>query len=103
MSLMMITATLREDAVDTVDAAIETLFAAVEAAQPEGVRYASTRLPDGVTSVILLQVDEGVENPLPSIPESRSSSRTSAGGSPGPRRRRRSRSRAPTACSRPCR
>ena len=103
MSLMMITATLREDAVDTVDAAIESLFAAVAAAEPEGVRYASTRLPDGVTSVILLQVDEGVENPLASIPEFVQFQQDLRGWITGPQRRLRSTSRAPTTCSESCR
>jgi hypothetical protein len=45
------------------------MFAALRQAQPEGIRYASFRLADGVTYVALLQVDDGVENPLPALPE----------------------------------
>lgn len=69
MALMMVTAQLEPETVAEVDAAIDVLFAALDQAQPEGVRYASTRLPDGLTAVILLQIEDGRENPLPSIPE----------------------------------
>jgi hypothetical protein len=47
------------------------MFAAIRRAQPEGIRYASCRLADGVTCVALLEVDDGVENPLPALPEFR--------------------------------
>ncbi len=47
------------------------MFAAVNAAQPEGVRYASVLLPDGETFVALLQVDDGADNPIPGLPEFR--------------------------------
>ena len=47
------------------------MFAAVNAAQPEGIRYASCLLPDGETFLAFLQVDDGVENPLPGLPEFR--------------------------------
>jgi len=32
-------------------------------------RYASSRLADGVTYVALLEIDDGVENPLPALSE----------------------------------
>jgi hypothetical protein len=44
---------------------------AVQEAQPEGIRDASCRLPDGVTYVALLQIDDGVENPLAALTEFR--------------------------------
>jgi hypothetical protein len=47
------------------------MFAAIEAAQPDGVRYASCRLPDGVTFVALLALDAGIDNPLEAIDEFR--------------------------------
>lgn len=65
----MIRATLKPEKVPEVDAAIDRLFAALDAAQPPGVRYASLREPDDVTAVILLDVDDDTENPLPQIPE----------------------------------
>jgi len=39
--------------------------------QPEGIRYAWCLLPDGETFVALVQVDDGVENPIPGLPEFR--------------------------------
>ena len=69
MALMMIRATLKPERVEEVDAAIERLFAALDAAQPAGVRYASLRMADDVEAVILLQLDDGANNPLPQIPE----------------------------------
>lgn len=59
------------DRAPEVDAAIERLFAAVRRQQPRGVRYTYGRLPDGETYVALLELDEGVDNPLPSLPEGR--------------------------------
>ena len=46
-------------------------LAAIEEAAPEGVRYASCRSSDGVSFVVLLALDEGIENPLAAIPEFR--------------------------------
>jgi hypothetical protein len=45
------------------------LFAARDYVRPEGVRYASTRVADSSTFVILLELAEGVEDPRPVIPE----------------------------------
>jgi hypothetical protein len=47
------------------------LAAVINAAQPEGIRYAWCLLPDGETFVTLVQVDDGVENPIPGFPEFR--------------------------------
>jgi hypothetical protein len=47
------------------------MFAAINAAQPEGIRYASLLLDDGETFVALVQVDDGAENPIPGFPEFR--------------------------------
>lgn len=68
MPLTIIQATLKPESVPQVDAAIERLFEALEAAKPAGVRYASLRLPDEVTAVILLEIEDEA-NPLPQIPE----------------------------------
>jgi hypothetical protein len=71
MSVHMVQAKIRRESVDDVQAATRRMFAAIDAAQPEGIRYASSLLPDGETFVALLQVDDGVENPLPGFPEFR--------------------------------
>lgn len=69
MSVMMIRAKVREDKVADVEAAATEMFSAIERAQPGGVRYASCRLADSATFVILLQLEEGTENPLTAVPE----------------------------------
>ena len=68
MSVHMVQAKVKRDSVTEFEAAAKTMFAAVDAAQPEGIRYASCLLPDGETFVAFLQVDDGVENPLPGLP-----------------------------------
>ena len=71
MSVQMVQAKIKAESVTDVQAAAKNMFAAINAAQPEGIRYASCLLPDGETFVALLQVDDGVENPLPGLPEFR--------------------------------
>ena len=69
MSVLIVRSQVKEESVADVDAAVERLFAAIRRAQPEGIRYAPLRLPDGVTYVALLQLDDGMENPLAALPE----------------------------------
>jgi hypothetical protein len=71
MSVMMIRAKVQSEQAEQVEAAVGKVFSAIEAAQPDGVRYASCRLPDGVTFVIFLELDEGTENPLAALAEFR--------------------------------
>ncbi|MGB0094419.1 MAG: hypothetical protein WBP81_18050 [Solirubrobacteraceae bacterium] len=71
MSILMAQAKIKAEGVTDVQAATEKMFAAINAAQPEGIRYASVLLPDGETFVALLQVDDGVDNPIPALPEFR--------------------------------
>lgn len=68
MSLFTVRAKVRPDAVSQVEAAVATMFTAIEEAAPPNVRYTSCRLADGVTYLILLQVDDGTDNPLPAMP-----------------------------------
>ena len=71
MSVHMVQSRVRPERVADVRAAAKKTFAAIDAAQPEGIRYASCLLPDGETFIALLQIDHGVENPLPGFPEFR--------------------------------
>lgn len=64
----MVRSKVKATQVADVEAGIKRLFAALAEAQPEGIRYASCRLADGVTYVVLLEIEEGVENPLPALP-----------------------------------
>jgi hypothetical protein len=69
MSVLMVQSKVRADRVPDVQAAVEKMIVALDAAQPAGTRYTSLLLPDGETFVALLQVDDGVANPLMGLPE----------------------------------
>ena len=69
MSVMMARVKIREEHADEVEWAATRMFAALEEAAPQGVRYSSLRLEGGATYVVLLEIAEGAENPLFKIPE----------------------------------
>ncbi len=68
MSVRMVRAKIKADKAAELEKAAKEMFTAIEAAQPQGVRYASCKLPDGVTYVILLGLDDDENNPLFSVP-----------------------------------
>lgn len=68
MSVRMVHAKIRADKTAELEQATKEMFAAIEAAQPQGVRYASCRLADGETYVILLELDDDENNPLFTVP-----------------------------------
>lgn len=67
MSIRMVRATIKADKTADMEKGAREMFAAIEAAQPQGVRYASSRLPDGETYVILLALDDDEDNPLGAV------------------------------------
>src|SRR4051812_49536733 len=69
MSVHIAQAKIKTERVAEIRAAASEMFAALDAARPEGVRYAWGVLPDGETFVVLVQVDDGVENSIPDLPE----------------------------------
>ncbi len=69
MSVLMVQSKFKPESVAHIQAAVDKVIAALDSAQPEAIRYASLLQPDGETMVALLQVDDGVENPLSSLPE----------------------------------
>jgi hypothetical protein len=71
MSVQMAEAKIKAGGVADVQAAATKMFAAINAAQPEGIRYAWCLLANGETFVALVQVDDGVKNPIPGLPEFR--------------------------------
>lgn len=71
MNVHMVQAKVKPESVTDIQAAAKKMFAAINEAQLEGIRYASCLLPDGETFVAFLQLDDGVENPLPGFPEFR--------------------------------
>lgn len=54
-----------------VETAIGELLAAVHQARPAGTRYAWFKLPGGATFLGLLELEDGVDNPLPGIAAAR--------------------------------
>jgi hypothetical protein len=69
MTVTMVRQKVKDGSVDEAEAAVRDLFATLDLVRPEGVRYASTRVVDSSTFVILLELDEGIEDPRPAIPE----------------------------------
>lgn len=72
MNVLMVRSKIKRENVADAQAATEEVFQAIEKARPEGVRYAAAWLPDGVTIVALLQVDNSDDprrdNPLLALP-----------------------------------
>ena len=69
MTVQMVHAKIRPDRVSDIEAGARRMFAAINERKPEGVHYATGLLPDGETFVAFLQLEDGVENPLPTFPE----------------------------------
>jgi hypothetical protein len=69
MAVTMIRARVKPERVGEVEAAAAKLFSALEREQPNGIRYASAKLADGVSFVILLELADGTANPLVALPE----------------------------------
>ena len=67
MSVLMVRARIKPESVTEIEAAVKDVFQAIEEVQPDGVRYSSSRLPDGETYLILLEVDDGIANPLQNL------------------------------------
>ncbi|WP_432190152.1 hypothetical protein [Streptomyces sp. Tue6028] len=71
MTVVMVRSMVKPEFVDALEEARRKMFTAIERERPEGVRYTSFRLPDGVTYVAQLELADGVDNPLPAIAEFR--------------------------------
>jgi hypothetical protein len=69
MNVLTVRAKLKEEHVVDAEAAVKRMFAAIERERLEGIRYASVKLEDGVTFLALLELEDGVENPLAALPE----------------------------------
>ena len=64
MKVLMVRSKVKEENVADAQAATEKVFQALEQAQPAGVRYAVSRLSDGVTLVALLELGKDGEHPM---------------------------------------
>lgn len=69
MSVRMFRARIKPEHVAEAEQAAQELFAAIAAAEPEGVRYAWNKLPDGETFVLVVHLDDDRANPLLGLPE----------------------------------
>ncbi|SEG90008.1 hypothetical protein SAMN04489712_12512 [Thermomonospora echinospora] len=84
MPVFMISYRVADEGIAEVTEAIGKAFAAVEAQRPDGIRYAYLRRAEGNEFVALLDLAEGVENPLPGIAEARRLQETVAKWAVGP-------------------
>ena len=69
MSVTMVRAKAKDGTLEEAEAAARDLFATLNRVRPEGLRYASTRVADSSTYVILLELAEGIEDPREALPE----------------------------------
>jgi hypothetical protein len=71
VTVQIVRFTTTEPNVAEIETAIESMITAIHEARPPGVRYAACELVDGLTFLLILELADGVENQLPSIPEAR--------------------------------
>lgn len=71
MTVQIVRFTADATDVPDIETAIETMVAAIHRERPPGTRFTSWKLADGVTFLNVLELADGVENPMPGIPECR--------------------------------
>lgn len=69
MNVIMVRQKVKDESVEEAEEAVRALFATLDRVRPDGVRYASTRVVDSSTFVILFELVEGIEDPRSAIPE----------------------------------
>jgi hypothetical protein len=69
MSVVLVRQRVKDGSVEEAEAAARELFATLDRVRPEGLRYASTRVVESSTFVILVELADGIEDPRPAIPE----------------------------------
>jgi len=65
MSVTMVRQKVKDGSVEEAEMAVRDLFATLDRMRPEGVGYASTRVVDSSTFVIVTELAEGIEDPRP--------------------------------------
>lgn len=68
MEVLITRTKVKPEKVSDVSRSAQKLFTSIRAAAPRDIRVASSLLADGVTFVTYLQLGDGAENPLPSLP-----------------------------------
>jgi quinol monooxygenase YgiN len=69
MSVTLLRQKVKDGSVEEAEAAVRDWFEVLDRERPEGLRYASTRVQDSSTFVILTELDDGIEDPRQAIPE----------------------------------
>jgi hypothetical protein len=67
MRVITLRSKVKRDSVANVEGALEKMISAIQQARPQGIRFTSCRLADGETFFALLEIEDGVNNPLPGI------------------------------------
>jgi len=67
MALQILRVGVKPEHATDIEAAVTKVFAALGERQPDGLRYASLRVADD-SYLIILEVADGTQNSLPSIP-----------------------------------
>jgi hypothetical protein len=67
MSVMMVRQKVKDGSIEEAEAGVRDLFTTLDRVRPEGLRYASTRVADSSTFVILIELADGIEDPRPAI------------------------------------
>ncbi len=67
MRVLMAQFKIKQDSLEQFEAAREKILSALSRERPNGVHYTWCRLPDGTSFMGWLELDEGVENPLPNM------------------------------------
>jgi hypothetical protein len=69
MSIFVIRAPMRPEAVAAVEESAHRFIAALDERKPEGFRFLAGRMADSATYLIMFEVEDGHENPLDTLPE----------------------------------
>ena len=69
MSVTLVRQKVKDGSIEEAEAAVRDLFTTLDRVRPEGLRYASTRVADSSTFVILFELADGIEDPRPAMPE----------------------------------
>ena len=68
MSVTMVRQKVKDGRLEEAEAAVRDWFVALDRERPQGLRYASTRVVDSSTFVILTELDDGIEDPRQAMP-----------------------------------
>jgi hypothetical protein len=80
MTVVMMRAQAKPEHADEIESAAGRMFAAIKEEEPAGISYTAYRARDTGAFVIVLEIQEGIENPLPAIAEISSFQKDLRGG-----------------------